>query len=87
MYAKAYMAFFIFILKNMKLGLHSISFWFSSFMILIVVTGAIALTFTDAMSDRLVGTKRVVFIFILLAYAFYRGIRMYQTYKYSKHDE
>ncbi len=71
----------------MKLGLHTISFWFSSIMILLVVSGAIAITFTDFMSDRLFGTKRIVFIFILLGYAVYRGFRMYQTMKYSKDEE
>ena len=71
----------------MKLGLHTISFWFSSIMIVLVLGGAVAITFTDFMSDRLFGTKRVVFIFILLAYAVYRGFRMYQTYKYSRDEE
>jgi hypothetical protein len=80
------MAFFI--SDKMKLGLNTISIGFGLAMILIVVSGATALIFTDAMSDRLHGIKRVVFIFILLAYAMYRGFRMYLAIKSNrKHEE
>ena len=71
----------------MKLGLHTVTNWFGIIMILIVTCGAVAIAFTDFMSDRLYGTKRVVFIFILLAYALYRGIRLYQTIKYSNDEK
>ena len=71
----------------MKPGLNTLTNWFGIVMILIVISGAIAIAFTDIMSDRLYGTKRVVFIFILLAYAVYRGFRIYQTMKYRRDEK
>jgi hypothetical protein len=71
----------------MKFGLHTVTNWFGIIMILAVTSGAVILTFTDAMSDRLFGAKRIGFICVLLAYAVYRGFRVYQTIKYSKSDE
>ncbi|MBX3164975.1 MAG: hypothetical protein KF900_10890 [Bacteroidetes bacterium] len=66
----------------MKFG-NLISFWFGAIMIVLVTSGAFAFTFTNFMDDRLFGTKRVVFILILIAYAIYRGFRLYHLIKNS----
>ncbi len=73
--------------KKMKLGLNSISNWFGMVMIVIVLAGAIAVSFTDFMIDRLYGTKRIFFVVLMLAYAIYRGVRIYQTMKQNRHEE
>ncbi len=65
----------------MKLGLNNLSVWFGIIMILMVVSGALAVSFTDFMSDRLFGTKRIFFVVLLLAYAIYRGFRLYAFFK------
>lgn len=70
----------------MKSGLSNLSVWFGIIMILIVVTGAIAVSFTDFMSDRLFGTKRVFFVILLLAYAVYRGFRLYAFFKDNRDE-
>lgn len=67
--------------------LNIVSLWFGIIMITLVTAGAIAIAFTDFMSERLYGTKRVVFVILLLAYAVYRGFRIYQLMKYSKNEE
>jgi len=64
-----------------------ISFWFGALMIIIVFSGAIAFAFTDFMYDRLFGTKRTVFVFVLLAYGVYRSIRTYQGFKESRNEK
>jgi hypothetical protein len=56
---------------------HILSIWFGAIMILVVLTGAITLGFTDLFTDRLYGNKRIGFIFILIAYAIYRSFRIY----------
>jgi len=71
----------------MKPIFNSLSIWFGLIMIVVVTSGAIAFAFTDFMNDRLYGTKRIIFIFILFAYAVYRGFRMYQAIKYRKDGE
>jgi hypothetical protein len=70
----------------MRSGLNIVSLWFGIIMITLVTAGAIAIAFTDFMSDRLYGTKRVVFVIMLLAYVVYRGFRIYQVMKYSKNE-
>ncbi len=65
----------------MKLGLNSISVWFSLLMIILVITGAFAFAFTDFMDDRLFGTKRIFFVCLLFLYAIYRVFRLYQLNK------
>jgi hypothetical protein len=70
----------------MQSGLNIVSLWFGVIMITIVVSGAVAITFTDFMSDRLYGTKRVFFVILLLGYAVYRGFRIYQIYKQNKNE-
>lgn len=64
-----------------------ITLWFSVFMVVIVVAGAIAFTFTDFMSDRLYGSKRVILTVVFLAYAVFRGIRIYQVFKSNKQND
>jgi hypothetical protein len=71
----------------MKLGLNSISVWFGMIMILLVLAGAIAFSFTDFMDDRLFGTKRFFFVLLLIAYAVYRGFRLYQIFKRSDYED
>ena len=56
----------------------SISLWSGVIMIVLITAGAGAIIFTDAFDDRLYGTKRTVFVVILLAYAVYRGFRLRQ---------
>lgn len=70
----------------MNKALKHISIWFGVIMILMVTAGAVAFAFTDLMNDRLYGTKRTVFVFILLAYGIYRGFRLYQTIRYLKDE-
>jgi len=70
----------------MQPGLNIVSLWFGVIMVTLVVSGAVAIAFTDFMSDRLYGTKRVVFVFILLGYAVYRSFRIYQVYQQNKNE-
>ena len=71
----------------MKLGLNFIAVWFGIIMILVVVGGAIAITFTDVLSDRLFGLKRTFFVLMLIAYAIYRGFRLYHLINQKKYRE
>ncbi len=56
-------------------------------MIALVIAGAIAFTFTDFMSEKVYGSKRVIMIVVFSAYAIYRSIRIYQIFKTEKQDE
>jgi hypothetical protein len=49
-------------------------------MILLTFTGAIVFFFTDLLSDKAFGTKRIVLGVVFLAYAIYRSYRMYRAY-------
>lgn len=71
----------------MKPLLNSLSLWSGAITLLIVLSGAVAFTFTDIMGDRLYGSKRIGFTLMLYAYAIYRGFRIYQTLKQNKHAE
>lgn len=71
----------------MKLGLHSVTLWFGIIMVLMVTAGAGVIAFTNVMSDRLYGPKRIGFVILLLAYAVYRSFRIYQVMKYTKNEE
>ena len=71
----------------MKPGLNIVSVWFGIVMVVLVTTGAIALAFTDFMEDRLYGNKRILFIFLLLFYAVYRGYRLYSFFKRPRHED
>jgi uncharacterized membrane protein len=54
---------------------------FSGMMVLLTFTGAIVFFFTDLLSDKAFGTKRIILGVIFLAYAIYRTYRMYTAYK------
>jgi len=54
---------------------------FSAMMVLLTFTGAIVFLFTDLMSDRAFGSKRIILGVVFLAYAIYRSYRMYNAYK------
>lgn len=71
----------------MKQGFNIITIWFSIIMVALVLAGAIAFIFTDFISDRVYGSKRTIMIFVFLAYAAYRGIRIYQFFASRKQDE
>lgn len=53
---------------------------FSGIMVLLTFTGAIVFLFTDLLSDRAFGNKRIVLGAVFLAYAVYRSYRMYQVF-------
>ena len=54
---------------------------FSGMMILLTLSGAIVFFFTDLLSDKAFGSKRIVLGAEFLAYAIYRSYRMYSTFK------
>ncbi len=57
---------------------------FSSVMVLLTFTGAIVFFFTDLLSDKAFGSKRIVLGVVFLAYAIYRSYRMYSVFKSEK---
>jgi uncharacterized membrane protein len=57
---------------------------FSAMMVVLTFTGAIVFFFTDLLSDKAFGSKRIVLGVVFLAYAIYRSYRMYNAYKSSK---
>ncbi|HRG02125.1 MAG: hypothetical protein U0W65_16600 [Bacteroidia bacterium] len=59
---------------------------FSAMMVLITVTGSIVFLFTDLLSDRAFGNKRIVLGIVFLAYAIYRSYRMYSAFKKEKEN-
>lgn len=71
----------------MKNGLNMINVWISAVMVLVVVAGAIAFTFTDFMIDRVYGSKRVILTVVFFAYGAFRGVRIYQILKSDKNEE
>jgi hypothetical protein len=71
----------------MKPGMPPLSVWFGAIMVLVVLSGALAFTFTDLMSDTLFGSKRILFIVILFAYAIYRSFRLYQVFKQQRYED
>ena len=54
---------------------------FSGMMVLLTLTGAIVFLFTDLLTDRAFGNKRIILGFVFLAYAIYRSYRMYSVFK------
>lgn len=56
-------------------------------MIVVVLGLAIGIAFTDMLSDRLYGNKRMFFILMLVAYAVYRGFRIYQVPQSPRRSE
>ena len=71
----------------MKNALSLIPVWFGIIMILVVVSLAVSVAFTDFLDDRLFGSKRIFFVFLLLSYAVYRGFRLYQAIQKIRKDE
>lgn len=71
----------------MKNNLNFVTLWFSVLMVLVVIAGAIAFTFTDFMSDRVYGSKRIILTVVFLGYAAYRGVRIYQVFKSNRNDD
>ena len=57
---------------------------FSGIMILLTLTGAIVFLFTDLLSDRAYGNKRIILGVIFLAYAIYRSYRVYAAFKANR---
>lgn len=56
----------------------------AGFMILAAVALGTAVLTTDVLSDRLYGTKRIVFILLMVGYAAYRSFRLYYAIKHNK---
>ena len=57
---------------------------FSAMMVLLTFTGAIIFFFTDLLSDKAFGSKRIVLGVLFLAYAIYRSYSIYNAYKSSR---
>ncbi|HWY13417.1 MAG TPA: hypothetical protein VN026_18965 [Bacteroidia bacterium] len=71
----------------MRNNINFVTLWFSAAMVILVIAGAIAFTFTDFMADRVYGIKRLVLTLVFLAYAVYRSIRIYQVIKSKNNDK
>jgi hypothetical protein len=64
-----------------KTPIEMINLVFSGIMVLLTLTGAIVFLFTDLMSDRAYGNKRIILGVVFLAYALYRSYRIYGVFK------
>lgn len=69
-----------------KSPIELINLVFSGLMVLITFAGAIVFLFTDLMTDRAYGNKRIILGIVFLAYAIYRSYRMYTAIKNEKQD-
>lgn len=56
----------------------------AAFMILSAIAFGIAIATTEILSDRLDGSKRMLFIFLMFGYAAYRSFRLYYAIKHKK---
>lgn len=63
-----------------------VTIWFSVVMILLVTCGALLFAFTDVMSDRVSGNKRLLLIFVFAAYSLYRAFRLKTLLKEKEKD-
>lgn len=70
-----------------KMGLNNISVIFGIVMVLLLLSGSVAFTFTNFMMDSLYGQKRVFFVILLLSYSAYRIFRIYQVIKGNRDTE
>lgn len=70
-----------------KSPIELINLVFSGLMVLITLAGAIVFLFTDLMSDRAYGNKRIILGVVFLAYAIYRSYRMYTALKKEKEEK
>jgi hypothetical protein len=61
-----------------------INLTFSGLMVLLTLTGAIIFLFTDLLSDKAFGNKRIILSVVFLSYAIYRSYRIYSVFK-NKH--
>jgi Na+/phosphate symporter len=61
-----------------------INLTFSGLMVLLTLTGAIIFLFTDLLSDKAFGSKRIILGVVFLSYAIYRSYRIYSVFK-NKH--
>ena len=50
-------------------------------MVMVVVSAAAVILFSDAYTDRLYGDKRMYFVMLLCAYAVYRIFRIRQLFR------
>lgn len=69
-----------------KSPIELINLVFSGLMVLITLAGAIVFLFTDLLSDRAYGNKRIILGVVFLAYAIYRSYRMYTALKKEKEE-
>ncbi len=60
---------------------------FSAFIIVVCLIFSWFLLTTDILKPQMVGTKRTIFVVILLIYAAYRGFRLYKDFKASRHEK
>lgn len=70
-----------------KSPIELINLVFSGMMVLLTFTGSIVFLFTDLMSDKAFGNKRIILGVIFLAYAIYRTYRMYTAFQSEKNKE
>lgn len=70
-----------------KSPIELINLVFSGMMVLLTFTGSIVFLFTDLMSDKAFGNKRIILGVIFLAYAIYRTYRMYIAFQSEKNKE
>jgi hypothetical protein len=61
---------------SMRSAYNSFGLWFGIIMIIAVTAMALAMFFTDYMSDKIYGTKRMGFAALLILYAVYRAYRL-----------
>ncbi len=60
---------------------------FSLIMVLVTFIGAMVFLFTDLLSERAFGNKRIILGIVFLAYSIYRSFRMYNTIKINRTKE
>ena len=67
--------------------LNNVNTILAGFIIVMCVVFAYFMLFTDMMKDEISGTKRIVFVVILLAYGTYRAWRLYKSIEESKKED
>lgn len=60
---------------------------FSLIMVLVTFIGAMVFLFSDLLSERAFGNKRIILGIVFLAYSIYRSFRMYNTIKINRTKE
>jgi len=69
------------------MNLNSINAIFTGFVIVLCVVFSYFLLFTDLMIDTMHGTKRTVFVIVLLSYGAFRGYRLIRSFKEGKESK